>query len=154
MPAPNNRDISATARDAFGAIAVAQVADPATLALLLIHEFQHVKLGAMLDLYDLFDRTDTRLFHAPWREDPRPLEGLLQGTYAHVAVCDFWRVRRSAGGAVGQLAAERYAHWREQTAQAIEVLADCGSMTPYGMRLVAAMRATVSSWGPMLTAGY
>ena len=42
-----------------------------TLALLLMHEFQHVKLGAVLDLYDLFDPDDKRLYHAPWRKDPR-----------------------------------------------------------------------------------
>lgn len=63
------------------------------LALLLIQEFQHVKLGAVLDLYDLFDPADDRLLHAPWRDDPRPLEGLLQGTYAHLAVTDFWHAR-------------------------------------------------------------
>ena len=48
-------------------------ADGETLALLLIHEFQHVKLGAVLDLLDLCDPADRRLFYAPWRDDPRPL---------------------------------------------------------------------------------
>src|SRR5262249_52474723 len=96
------KEVSATARHAFGAVAVALPASPATLALLMIHEFQHVKLGAVLDLYDLFDSADTRLFNAPWRDDPRPLEGLLQGTYAHIAVTDFWRARRNAAaGHVG-----------------------------------------------------
>ncbi|HMG61472.1 MAG TPA: FxsB family cyclophane-forming radical SAM/SPASM peptide maturase, partial [Streptosporangiaceae bacterium] len=85
-PAPAGRDVSATARHAFGAVAAALPDGPVTLALLLIHEFQHVKMGAMLDLYNLYDPADGRLFHAPWREDPRPLEGLLQGTYAHLAV--------------------------------------------------------------------
>ena len=42
----------------------------ADLALLLIHEFQHVKLGALLDMFDLCDRTDQRVFYAPWRDDP------------------------------------------------------------------------------------
>ncbi|MEV7187125.1 DUF397 domain-containing protein [Kitasatospora sp. NPDC093102] len=34
----------------------------------------------MLDLTDLYDRADSALYFAPWRPDPRPLEGLLQGT--------------------------------------------------------------------------
>ena len=63
--------------------------DPPTLASLLIHEFQHVKLGAVLDLYDLYNPADGRLFHAAWREGKRLLKGLLRGTYAHVTVTDF-----------------------------------------------------------------
>ena len=76
--APAGRQVSATARHAFGAIAAALPDDPVTFALLLIHEFQHVKLGAVLDLYDLYDSTDDRLYPAPWRQDPRPLEELLR----------------------------------------------------------------------------
>jgi uncharacterized protein len=145
-PSSADSDISSTARNAFGAVAVAPAADPATLALLLIHEFQHVKLGAILDLFELYDKDDIRLFRAPWRKDKRPLEGLLQGTYAHVAVADFWRIRQQIGGQTGDAAASRYVHWREQTASAIEELADCGSLTPLGIRLNDAMRETVSSW--------
>jgi uncharacterized protein len=144
-PSPR-REISATARNAFGAVAIALPADSANLALLLIHEFQHVKLGAILDLYDLFDPADARLFQAPWRDDPRPLEGLLQGTYAHVAVTEFWRTRMHAGGADAHVAASCFAHWRVQTATAIETLAHSGSLTPIGSRLVDRMRQTVVPW--------
>lgn len=80
-PAPAGRAVSAVARHAFGAIATALPADASTLALLIMREFQHVKMGAILDLYDLCDPDDNRLYYAPWREDMRPLEGLLQGTY-------------------------------------------------------------------------
>ena len=90
---PAGQEISASARQAFGAVGAALPADGENLALLLIHEFQHVKLGAMLDMFDLYDRCDGRLFYAPWREDPRPVEALLQGTYAHLGVTDYWRAR-------------------------------------------------------------
>jgi uncharacterized protein len=113
---PEGRDISAAARDAFGAVAVALPADPQTLALLLIHEFQHVKLGAILDLYDLYDPADSRLFPMPWRDDPRPLEGLLQEAYARLA--------RSCA----------------DTRTAIDTLADSGSLTPLGKQFVDEMR--------------
>ncbi|MBQ1015767.1 hypothetical protein KBX53_33550, partial [Micromonospora sp. M51] len=46
---------SATARHAFGAVAVTPHPDPETLAVLLVHEWQHAKLGAVLDLYDLVE---------------------------------------------------------------------------------------------------
>jgi uncharacterized protein len=152
-PAPAGRDVSATARHAFGAVAAALPGDEASLALLLIHEFQHVKMGAMLDLYDLYDRGDARLFHAPWRDDPRPLEGLLQGTYAHIAVTDFWRARRHADGPAAAAAGQRFAHWRTQTAAAIETLAGSGSLTPLGEQFIDAMRHAVARMAdPVATA--
>jgi uncharacterized protein len=117
------------------------------LALLILHEFQHVKLGAVLDLFELHDRADRRLFYAPWREDPRPLEPFLQGAYAHLAVTDYWRVRRhELPGAQALAAEERFARWRMLTAQAIETLAGCGALTALGTRFVAGMRATVQPW--------
>ena len=138
---PPGRDISASARHAFGAVAVALPDDPVTLALLLIHEFQHVKLGAVLDLYDLYDPADGRLFHAPWRDDLRPLEGLLQGTYAHLAVTDFWRARQEVtAGAEAEAAGQRFVYWRDHTRDAIKTLAGSGSLTPLGERFVAGMR--------------
>ena len=147
-PSLAGRDVSATARQAFGAVAVALPKDDATLALLLMHEFQHVKLGAVLDLYDLYDAADKRLYHAPWRDDMRPLEGLLQGTYAHIAVTDFWRARRQATvGPAAETATARFAHWRGQTAEAIESLAASGSLTPLGEQFISGMRRSIA---PML----
>ena len=141
-PAPQGRDVSATARHAFGAIGAALPADATTLALLIMHEFQHVKLGAILDLYDLHDSADRELYYAPWREDMRPLEGLLQGTYAHLAVCEYWRTRQKVtSGAEAQAAGERFAFWHAHTREAVETLANSGSMTPLGMRFIEAMRA-------------
>jgi uncharacterized protein len=150
MPLANDlpgREISAAARQAFGAVAAALPPSGADLALLIIHEFQHVKLGAVIDMYDLWDRTEQRLFFAPWREDSRPIGALLQGSYAHLSVTDFWRVRRhklTGPGAVD--AAERFARWRLLTAEAIDTLAGSGALTPLGARFVAGMRATAEAW--------
>jgi uncharacterized protein len=143
-PGPEGREVSASARHAFGAVGAALPDDPVTLALLLIHEFQHVKLGAILDLFDLFDPADDRLFPAPWREDPRPLEGLLQGTYAHLAVSDFWRARREAEASdAAEAAGQRFEYWHARTCGAIETLAGSGSLTPLGVRFVDEMRHSV-----------
>ncbi|WP_055712789.1 FxsB family cyclophane-forming radical SAM/SPASM peptide maturase [Streptomyces torulosus] len=143
-PASDGSDISSAARDAFGAVAIARPADPESLALLLVHEFQHVKLGAVLDLTDLYDPSCDKLFYAPWRPDPRPLEGLLQGTYAHLAVIDFWFARwRSADGDTARTAEVQFSRWRDQTAEAVETLAGSGALTPAGERFVAGMRGTL-----------
>ncbi|GAA3834379.1 hypothetical protein GCM10022226_64710 [Sphaerisporangium flaviroseum] len=147
VPASDGSDVSSTARDAFGAVAAALPADAAAFALLLIHEFQHVKLGAVLDLHSLYDPKHTGLYYAPWRPDPRPLEGLLQGTYAHLAVTDFWRVRRSIDKQeAGHRAAVQFARWRGQTAEAIDTLANSTALTDTGQRFVRIMRATVQPW--------
>ena len=155
-PSLSGRAVSSTARRAYGAIGAALpvlrtgTADPSasSLALLMIHEFQHVKLGAVLDMADLHDPHDTRLFEAPWRQDPRPLEGLLQGTYAHVGVADFWRVRRFTAPDPGERAhAEaEFALWFGHTLRATHVLADSGSLTPLGLRFVDALRTTLEAW--------
>ena len=142
----SSREISAAARSAFGAVGIARPADGETLALLLIHEFQHVKLGAVLDLFDLCMPLPDRLFHAPWRDDPRPIEALLQGTYAHLTVTDYWRVRRRRGGAAGLEAAARFGRLRAWTATAIETLAGSGALTPLGTRFIDGMRATLAPW--------
>ncbi len=141
------REISAAARQAFGSVAIALPDSADTLAMLLLHEFQHVKLGALLDLFDLFDRGDTRVFYAPWKDSPRPLEALLQGTYAHIAVTEFWRVRwRQSPPPQAEAAAARFALWRAQTSAAADTLAGSRSLTPLGARFVDGMRTTLARW--------
>src|SRR5690606_12147834 len=130
-------------RHAFGAVAIALPADPAVLALLLLHEFQHVKMGAVLDILDLYDESDERLFYAPWRNDLRPLEGLLQGAYAHIAVTDFWRVRRYVDPERGDV---QFARWRSDTAGGVEALEESGSMKQIGNSFVAGVREPIAPW--------
>ncbi|WP_328223591.1 MULTISPECIES: FxsB family cyclophane-forming radical SAM/SPASM peptide maturase [unclassified Streptomyces] len=142
LPSPEGADISSAARDAFGAVAIARPAAPETLALLLVHEFQHVKLGAVLDLADLHDPACATLFYAPWRPDPRPLEGLLQGTYAHLAVVDFWLARWRSGG--GREAEVQFSRWRDQTAEAMGTLVGSKALTVTGERFVAGLREALA----------
>jgi uncharacterized protein len=102
----------------------------------------------MLDLAELCAPAAAgRLFYAPWRDDPRPIEAMLQGAYAHLGVTDYWRGRRHrAEGPDAVAAAERFARWRGLTAEAIDTLAGSGALTERGDRVVARMRATVEPW--------
>jgi uncharacterized protein len=138
-------DVSAASRYAFGAIGTVLPDIAPMLALLLIHELQHVKLNALLDLEPLHDGSDTTLYYAPWRPDPRPLEALLHGAYAHLGVTDFWRRQRQAPDADG-LAEARFTRWREQTARSIETIATSPALTPAGVRFAASMGATIEPW--------
>ncbi|WP_042364961.1 FxsB family cyclophane-forming radical SAM/SPASM peptide maturase [Streptacidiphilus neutrinimicus] len=143
-PAADGSYVSGAARDLFGTVGIARPGAEELLALLLIHEFQHVKLGAVFDVEDLFDRADTRTFDAPWRPDPRPFEGLFQGAYAHIAVVEFWRSRWRATGS--KEARAEYTRWLDHTFRAIGVMTDSGALTERGRRFVAGMRATVEPW--------
>ena len=120
----DGREVSAASRQAFGAVAASPSADPGTLSLLLIREFQAAKLGAVLDLYALYDQADDHLFHSPWGEGKYQLGGLLQDAYEHLAVTS------------GRRADEQDAYTRE----AIGTLLDSGSLTPLGERFVREMR--------------
>lgn len=40
---------------------------------------------------------DGQRFYAPWRDDARPVSGLLQGAYAYLGLSRFWRQRQSSG---------------------------------------------------------
>ncbi|WP_328424779.1 FxsB family radical SAM/SPASM domain protein [Micromonospora sp. NBC_00389] len=131
---------SATARDAFGAIAVTPIPDPETMAVLLVHEWQHAKLGAVLDLYDLVEPSSATRIRVPWRPDPRPPEGVLQGVYAHLAVTQVWRSRADAdrpGHPDAPAHAARYLSWTRNGADA---LLASRTLTPAGERFVGRIR--------------
>ncbi|MER7702011.1 FxsB family cyclophane-forming radical SAM/SPASM peptide maturase [Kitasatospora sp. NPDC097605] len=141
-PGPDGHDLSSAARQAFGAVAIARPRAAPTLALLLVHEFQHVKLGAVLDRWELYDRTDTRLFEA-FDLSPRPIGSLFQAVYAHLAVTAFWGTRANAGSPTAR---SRFTHWRALTDEAVDLLAGSGALTPMGERFAAGARASVDPW--------
>lgn len=130
---------SATHRDAFAAVGLA-AADGAQTAVLLVHELQHVKLGAVLDLCELFEPDNLTTVTVPWRPDPRPTEAALQGLYAHLAVADMWRRRRGAE------AEGNFRQYRGWVSAAADTLAGTGALTRQGARFVAGMRSTLDGW--------
>ncbi|WFF03526.1 FxsB family cyclophane-forming radical SAM/SPASM peptide maturase [Micromonospora sp. WMMD964] len=136
-PDPSRPLRSATARHAFGAVAVTVHPDAETVAVLLVHEWQHAKLGAVLDRYDLVVPGQGPVIRVPWRPDPRPPEGVLQGVYAHLAVTQVWRARAAADGGSAAEHADRYLAWTRDGADA---LLASRSLTAAGERFVERLR--------------
>ena len=133
---------SATSRDAFGALGIAFTPSPEEMAVLLAHEFQHTKLGAVLDLIDLVDPNTSEHLIVGWRPDPRPIEAALQGAYAHLAIADIWRRRSERDPALRP----RYTMYRDWTAEAIAALRAGDWLTPAGRRFTGRMAETVDGW--------
>ena len=141
-PVPGRR-VSDTSRHAFGAVAIALPELPEDLALLLIHEFQHAKLGALLDMYDLVAPAHDRLYQVAWRPGPRSVESALQGAYAHLAVADVWRRRK------GGEAAEQARYWQAAAVAALDDIVAGGGLTVLGLRFADGMR-TAAGGDPVL----
>ncbi|MFC5749877.1 HEXXH motif domain-containing protein [Actinomadura rugatobispora] len=138
---------SATVPMAFGAVAMSPPPDDHALAVTLAHEAQHAKLGALNDVVPLTLPDDGSRFYAPWRDDPRPVGGLLHGAYAHLGVAGYWRAERGRERGDGALRAHtEFAHWRDACALVIRTLRGCGRLTEAGEQFVAVMDRTVRAW--------
>ncbi|MYW02555.1 HEXXH motif-containing putative peptide modification protein, partial [Streptomyces sp. SID3343] len=142
---------SATSGDGVGAVAGSDPGNAVELAATLTHEAQHSKLGMLMHLYRLVDQETEDRFYAPWRHDPRPLRGMLQGIYAFMGVARFWRGHRlgdlsGASDPHAGLAAFEFALWRRQLAVALAGLGDQPELRPLGRRFVELLGDVVDGW--------
>jgi HEXXH motif-containing protein len=136
--------MSATTRQAFGAVALTYPGDAHRLAASLCHELQHTKLNALLELVNLCEPADERLYYAPWRADPRPLPALLHGTYAFLGVADFWQRRMAVDD--NPRAQYEFARARLQVRQALDVLLTADGFTTAGRRFVTGMATRIDEF--------
>ncbi|WKK25918.1 HEXXH motif-containing putative peptide modification protein [Streptomyces olivoreticuli] len=137
------RGVSATFRAAPGAVLATLPDTAADLAAVLVHETQHGKLAVLHDLLPLHHAGPYAVHRVAWRTDPRPLAGVLQGTYAHLALADFWgRVAGRAGLPPGARSAARARHdsYRRQVAEALPILLESNELTPAGVEFATGMR--------------
>ncbi|WP_406674740.1 HEXXH motif-containing putative peptide modification protein [Nonomuraea sp. N2-4H] len=136
---------SATARTAYGSVAMSRPHDTRSAALTLAHEVQHAKLTMLMDLFDLVRPGVRDHYYAPWRDDPRPAAALLQGAYAHMGVAGFWRVERHVA-ADPEVAHSEFARWRDAAYEVCLTLLAGGALTPLGRRFVRGMLETLAAW--------
>ncbi|GAA2324904.1 HEXXH motif domain-containing protein [Streptomyces kunmingensis] len=135
--------VSASSGEAFGGVVVARPDAPEDLAETLVHEFQHILLGGLLRLVPLLrqDKSASKIeggfYYAPWRDDPRPAAGLLQGICAFSGVTELWRAASLREGDPVKLRAEfGYSRWQTPTREAVHALRADADLTEAGRRLI------------------
>lgn len=148
LPAPDSGHVSGTYRHAFGCVGMSLPADDRSTAVTLVHELQHMKLSAVMDLFDLVDNASTERWYAPWRDDPRPPAGLLHGAYAHLGVAGFWRRQATLEKESGprELAQIEYLRWRDGAAQVARQLLGSSALTPIGLRFTGTVLDQLTAW--------
>jgi HEXXH motif-containing protein len=130
---------SATIRYAFGVFGLTLPPSASEFAVTMVHEFHHSKLSAMLDITPMTEPGDKSLHFAPWRLDPRPLAGLLQGVYAFVGVADTWRALRDEPE-IAEEATRKFAEARINVDKGLRSVEISGKLLPDGVRLVRGLR--------------
>ncbi|WP_084701512.1 HEXXH motif domain-containing protein [Cryptosporangium arvum] len=146
---PGEPSVSASSGDSVGGIALTEPLDGQHMAEALVHEHAHNKLWSLLSHFRLVEPSDA-VFYAPWRTDPRPAPGLLQGAYAHLNLVAYWEIERwQASGDAARLAHFEFARWRDAVDVVLGSLLESGALTELGVEFVRGMRRALE---PLLRA--
>ncbi|WP_326944219.1 HEXXH motif-containing putative peptide modification protein [Amycolatopsis sp. NBC_01307] len=144
-PAVAFRLPSASTGEAFGSAIVAYGSDPEQLAAALVHEFRHIRLGGIQHLATLTTDDPRERLYAPWRDDPRPIGGVLHGIYAFSGVAAFWRAL-AAAEPDNPLASFEFAMWRAACWKTLHAVHQDESLTSTGRRFLDGIAAELDPW--------
>lgn len=150
VPLDPRRDVfAASSSAAFGAIAMSPKRSATEFGEALVHELQHSKVNALLDLVDLHTADGTPRHYAPWRDDPRPVDGLLHGVYAFVSVVEFWHAQRGlVPAALARRAEFSLAYRARQVGLAVDAMRGLVDLTDLGREFVAAVAVRLAACDP------
>ncbi|WP_186762666.1 HEXXH motif domain-containing protein [Lentzea tibetensis] len=137
---------AASSTAAFGCIAMSPKRSALEFAEALVHEIQHSKVNALLDLVVLCEDDDVCRFYAPWLDHPRPVTGLLHGLYAFCSVVEFWYLQRDlVPASLVRRAHFNFAYRRHQVAQVVRTLSGAPELTDLGRTFVAAVSVRLAA---------
>lgn len=132
--------VGASSSAAFGGIGLSANGSATELAAAMVHELQHSKLNALLGLVNLVQEDDGARCYAPWRDDPRPVVGLLHGVVAFTSGVEFWQTQRDVVQESEVRGAEfDLAFRRLQVRRAVQFLLVSGKLSRLGQVLVNAV---------------
>ena len=122
------------AQQPFGAVGLALPRNPRALDALLLHQFQHAKLDAVLGLRDLLRPGPQPGLRVPWRTLPQQPESVLHDAYAHLALAHLSQSR-------GPSARAAYLRHRSRIRAGGAALLAARALTDDGERFLSGMLA-------------
>jgi HEXXH motif-containing protein len=146
-PAVLFRNQSGSAGEAFGSAVMERPVDAASLAATLVHESQHLFLYGLTNLISLHADDDRQRFYTLWRDDPRPIGGVLHGIYSFFGVTEFWRAMVDSGSpAQSRRASFEFAYWRAGTWRTLQALQGDPALTEAGQRFIEGIAERLRPW--------
>ncbi|MFI8522611.1 aKG-HExxH-type peptide beta-hydroxylase [Streptomyces sp. NPDC085481] len=142
--------VGATLSAAPGAVLTTLPRGPRELAETLVHEVHHGKLAALHDLVPLYRSGGAAVHRVGWRPDARPVSGVYQGVYAHLALTDLWRRAATGGGLPAPwrtAAGQQFERFHDQVGEALEILLQSDELTSAGREFADRMRRHHASLG-------
>ena len=125
--------LSASYAEAVGTIYLTLHPNPMTMAEALVHEHQHNKLNALLDLDPILENSFDERYASPVRPDPRPLFGVLLAVHAFLPIEQLYRRRIDAGE---PRLSERYEQIVRVNRDAAQVVCQYARPTETGRQLI------------------
>lgn len=133
-PAPHSRSITTGfLHGSFNA----SIHDAVQVADAICHEASHTRLNLFREIDPLLIDDGAEIHPSPWRTDPRPLKGVLDGVHAFLNVSLFYGRLRALGGEEGGVAARLFGEQRRKVLRAWEYLAPRAVPTALGAAFLA-----------------
>jgi len=131
QPAPTDHMTSITL-DFLQGTFIASLRDAVQVADAMVHEGSHARLALLLRRDGLIVDDGVARHASPWREDPRPLKGVINGVHAFLNVATFYRRLGERRPDLASLAAELYEAQRQKVREAWALCAAVVEPTPLG----------------------
>lgn len=134
----------------FGGFIVAAIDHPHELAAYAVHEHAHNLLFAIETVEPTLEGEQGNYegprTYSPWRDDLRPLRGLLHAIFVHLPVCAFWLsvVRNPEDEALKRYALDQLTRFLIQIDVGLDMLDRHAQLTPNGENLLASIRSEAS----------
>jgi HEXXH motif-containing protein len=144
--APEQELNYASLSDFPGAFVMLALDLPHVLGAAFVHESHHNRLFCLEELEPILadarlGTQDDAVHYSPWREEPRPLRGLLHAVYVAIPEGRYWLdvSRRGDDEAMRRYAASRCARTSAMLGLGVRQLLRIGRFTPAGREIVAAL---------------
>lgn len=141
---------SGTTSSSIGFSCFSLATRPEIMCEMLIHEVSHAHLFAVQNIDPLLDPAihgegwHPENLYSPWRDDARPINGVLHGSFVFARVAMMWLRWIDSSSTCSDLPRRRLAALRDQLVIACEILAAYATWTPAGATFFADLCRTVA----------